>query len=345
MKINDIIKNLLLEGKNVVIEGIGEFKVIHNSAVIDESGKMQPPTSQVVFDSQNKKDNGILTKYLQEKQGISEADAKKQIVDFVKATDAKLKMKDELIFEEIGTLYVDRKNKYNLKNIPKNSIFVSNLGMNEIKIPEKTMTNINKKAKEEKVVVKKTKKPNKTLKRMLIALPIIILIVLAVIFYQQIWSYANTFAFVKNTFNKTIVADSANTSNNIHEDIHEDNNNNNNTANIDTTTNNNVVNKDTTKTDEEVIEDSNIEVVTPDDLGSQYKNFYLVIGSFKNQANANKLLEKMKNKGYAAEVLQNKKNYFRVAIGGYDTADKAIEGYENFISSNKKDDIWLLINK
>jgi len=352
MKINNIVKDLLLDGKSVVIEGIGEFKVIHNSAVMGENGKMQPPSNQVVFDTQNTKDNGVLTSYLTENQGISEVDAKKQIVDFVKATEAKLKMKDELIFDEIGTLYLDSKNKYNIKNIPQNSIFSENLGMKEIVVPEKKMTNIesnnkkneNKTAKDTKAVeTTEEKKTNKTLKRMLIALPIIILIILAAMFYKDIWNYSNKFSFVQKMFNKsTVVADSAKQSNNM---TIEDTNKNNNVKIIDTTKNNVIANKDTVKTDEEIIKESDIETVTPDDLGSQYKNYYLVIGSFKNQKNANELLKKMQNKGYAAEILQNRKNYFRVAIGGYDTADKAIEGYKSFVSSNNKEDIWLLINK
>jgi len=351
MKINNIIKDLLLDGKSVVIEGIGEFKIIHNSAIIGENGKMQPPKNQIVFDTQNTTDYGILTSYLQEKQGISEADAKKQILDFVKATEAKLQMKDELIFDEIGTLYLDSKNKYNIKNIPQNSIFAGNLGMKEIVIPEQKITNIESNKKKDKKVVKATKavetteekKPNKTLKRMLISLPIIILIILAVIFYKDIWNYSNKFAFVQGMFKKTnVIADTTKLNNNVVENIHKDSNN---IAKVDTAKNNIVANKDTVKTDEQIIKDSDIETVTPDNLGSEYKNYYLVIGSFKNQKNAKKLRTKMKSKGYNSEILQNRKNYFRVVIGGYDTADKAIEGYQNFVSSKNKEDIWLLINK
>ncbi len=378
MEINSIIKDVLLDNDSVVIEGIGEFKIIHKSAIVDESGKMQAPSKQLVFNAENTISNNVLMNYLKRKQGINDNDAKLQIADFVNTSNAKLKLKKEIVFEEVGTLYEDRNGKYNLKNIPENSVFVSNLGMNEINIPKKnneftnkeieTISVANTKTVSKTKTVTKTKKSNKTLKRILIALPIIILLILAVFFYNEIWTF--TYKFAQNNLGISLNANDTtinNTTNYIDEDWENiDNNNNsnnvdntnNNSNNVDNTNSNETnsdnteINNDTTKTDnteiktdDEIIKDADIDVITPDNLGNGYKNYYLIVGSFKRKSNADRRVQELKTQGYIGEIVKKDGKLYRIAIGGYDTAQEAVEAYKQYLTANRNADIWLLINE
>lgn len=352
MKINNIIKEILLENDKVVVPNIGEFAIIYKSAQTESNGRIIPPSKQIVFDNTKITDlSNSLFNFIKKETGGSDAETNKLIEDFVKATEAKLKLNQEVVFDEIGNLYATNTGEYRLKNTFPDSILIAGLGMTDITPPKQLEKNtkVQKDTKTTKTTKTKTKKSNKTLKRMLIALPIIILLVLAVIFYKDIWSFSNK--FIADNFQK-----------NKNENV--DTNNTNITKNVDTTekitpdvdtttevvppidttkTDNNIEN--TEKTDDEIIEDSKIDNVQPDNLGTEYKPYYLIVGSFNRQRNAERKVEKMKNAGYTAEILKNREGFFRVAIGGYDKANQAVSDYDSFLAKYPNEDIWLLINK
>ena len=345
MKISELIQILLLENDIVVLPELGAFETKHISAKINKTtGEIQPPSKTVNFNPSNTKDDKIILNHLKENMGLSESDASKQIKDFIKATQAKLKMKDNIIFKEVGTLYLDQNNKICLKDEAKDSLLTDNYGMTTVKIPQKKtqptqkVTVLPKKA-------PKSKKSNKTLKRILIALPFIALIVLIAVFYKQIWNFSNNFA--QNLFNKSEITDTTNVNNTDNNDVviidstETDTN-----LTIDSTeTNNQTETPPDSKTDTEILENSNVHKVTPDNLGSSYKKYYLIVGSFEYKSFANDRVNEMKKIGYSSCEILFRDNRHRVSIGGFNDINKAIQLYNEFIKTHNKNEIWLLRNE
>ena len=335
-----------MENDIVVIPELGAFETKHISAKINKTtGEIQPPTKTVFFNPLNKKDDKIILNHLKEIKGLSENEASKHIKDFVMATEAKLKMKSNIIFPEVGVLYSDQNNKICLKDEAKDSLLTDNYGMSTVKIPKKKTQAPQKLSTllpKEDEKSKKTKKSNKTLKRLLIALPFIALIVLVAIFYKQIWSFSSNLA--QNIFNKNEVTDTTKTNNNnnvVEIDSSEIENN----VIIDSTEiDNNTETPPDTKTDTEILENSNVHKVTPDKLGGSYKKYYLIVGSFENKSFANDRVNEMKKNGYSSCEILFRDNTHRVSIGGFDDINKAIELYNEFITTHNKNEIWLLRN-
>jgi len=362
VRINEIIKDLLILNDSLVIEGFGIFETKYQPAQKNEiDGTMLPPTKSVSFNQKIKTDDSkILFKYLVEKGGLTEQDAQKQIEDFVSATDAKVKMKGEVEIKDLGIFYSDGNSNIAFKQIVTESLLLENYGMSNVTIPSEIEKNpivstVN--TKKTKTITTTTttttvkpepeKKKGKTLVRILIAVPIIVLLVLLIIFNAKVvnWGenlYSNYVDKKQNKKNE--LAD-----NKVNKDNKKDSLKNENTVKIDTTktvkdTTNQVVNKDN-KTDEQLLkEEKNIEVNT-EALGTTYKNYYLIVGSFNNEKNASKLVNTLTNKGFTSEIIKNNPTKFRVSVGGFETVEEAIKQYKAYVEKSNSKDIWLLRNK
>ncbi len=74
------------------------------------------------------------------------------------------------------------------------------------------------------------------------------------------------------------------------------------------------------------------------------QKIYVIVGSFKNYANAQKKLNQLQNLGYTESIILPKVGeYHRVAVAGYDdeaTARKALKEFRIKFRNNK---IWLLL--
>ena len=347
MKISEIIKDLLISHDNVVLPGLGRFETKYKSAEINRTdGKIQPPTKSITFNIKEKEDDEIILTHLMSETGLPEVEAKKQINDFVKATESKLKMKGNVTFAGIGILYSDDKYNIGLKEKQEESLLQDNYGMTTIGIPKKNATTDDKKT-------DTSKKPKRTksgqiFKRILIAVPFIVLFVLFAIFYKQIFNFTNNLS--EQLFNKSIDTTTTNTF-----EIDTITNNNTNTnidtvthVKIDTTINNNIDTtntENTTNTDSKIIEDANINEVTDIDLGKSYKKYYFVVGSYKKYANATAQVEILTKEGYSPEILTNNKPWNRVVLGGYDEISDAIKDHDKYVKTHDRTKIWLLRNE
>jgi len=80
-------------------------------------------------------------------------------------------------------------------------------------------------------------------------------------------------------------------------------------------------------------------------LGSGYKKYYLIVGSFTYIENARKLKSELTNAGYPAEILTSDIEKYRVTIGGFNDLKNAVKAYQNYIIQNPGKDAWLLINE
>jgi len=76
-----------------------------------------------------------------------------------------------------------------------------------------------------------------------------------------------------------------------------------------------------------------------------YFPYYYNDGSFNDKKNAEKIVNKLVNKGYSAEIINNNPTKFRVSVGGFDKVEDAIAEYKKYVEKSKNKDVWLLRNK
>ncbi|MBN2892837.1 MAG: SPOR domain-containing protein [Bacteroidales bacterium] len=81
---------------------------------------------------------------------------------------------------------------------------------------------------------------------------------------------------------------------------------------------------------------------TNDDLGDQSKNFYIVVGSYKKEENAQQRKEYFKKQGYAAEVLPKFGSYNRVSVASFNDETSARNELKALRSKYKDPSFWLL---
>ncbi len=81
-------------------------------------------------------------------------------------------------------------------------------------------------------------------------------------------------------------------------------------------------------------------------IGSQYKHYYPIVGSFSSYENAEKFRRQLLDEGYKnAQVLTADPQHNRVTIGGFDDVQKAVDAYNGYKSRFPDRGIWLLINE
>ena len=81
--------------------------------------------------------------------------------------------------------------------------------------------------------------------------------------------------------------------------------------------------------------------------GSGLKNFSVVVGSFSLQANAEGLMQQLRDGGYNAQIVKNESNnMFRVVATTFDNKLDAANSRDQIRGSrfNPKGDAWLLYN-
>lgn len=83
--------------------------------------------------------------------------------------------------------------------------------------------------------------------------------------------------------------------------------------------------------------------LTDGDATAMNMKYHVVVGSFKNQANAKGLKATLVNEGNKALVVMNDQGWYRVLIGSYDEYSQA-KSYITRIK-NRFADAWVLVQK
>lgn len=356
VKIISILKNLLLLQSRVEIPNLGAFIAKEKSAKLDDkSGEILPPNKDLSFDSSSPKNDDLLKNTLQA-NGFSEEDATKQIKEFVEAIKSSLNENKTFEVGDLGYFKADDDKILFVQNENSPSLVIDAVGMKKITVtpgdpkqisqtkdkPEKKVkkekpTKVAKPPKEKKTVDKTKRK--KVVKSILFAVPVIIVIVLLSLFHKPIIEKAKNI-FTKNTDTTQNIVDNNTTDTLTFTD---------NTNNApDTTSSNNSNSTDYTDdfgndVDYRKILDADIPNTAEVYLGNNYKKFYLIVNSYKQDSYAQNYAQQLRNQGYNPDVLSGTE-YFRVTIGGYNTADNLISDYNHYYDKfNGK--IWILINK
>lgn len=366
MKITSVLKNLLLLYGRVQIPELGVFITKDVSAKINaDKGEIIPPSKEVSFENAISENDDVLKNALIA-TGITEDEANKQILYFVSSAKKAFNENKSYVIEDFGTLKKEADKIVFINNPEISSLSVDALGMKKVSISSDEMKAIsetkNVKSKETKVKLKKqktekipkiaaVKEPKtkkvvdkasrkKAIKSTLIVLPIIALLVVLGLFYQPIISKAKSiFAKSKQDTTKNIV------NNDVDTFTFTDN------TNIDTASTNNVVVDNNQNYSDDFgndveyrkILDAQISNTAEVYLGNNYKKFYLIVNSYKQNSYAENYAQQLRAQGYNPEILKGT-DYYRVSLSGYNTADNLLTDYDHYYNKfNGK--IWILINK
>ena len=345
-----VFKDILLTNDSITVPSFGTFETSYQSAQLDEkTGVIYPPTKLVKFNAAKKDDEtNRLVNYLKEKLQADDEISQRLISEFISQAEKKFQEKVGLTIDGVGILQKDETGNILLKSVPSN-LSIDNYGMDVVEVekvdesqrvvqeaPAQKSTVKTTKVTTTKVTTTKTttektdeekKKKSSLLKLLAIILPIVALLtVLFFIFKDSIIGFFSGESEPK----ETVEAQQANTSPEVKViDIEE---------------------PETVEIKENITTDSDLSIlaragfsnVSPQYLGTKYKKYYLVGGSFRDKANANKIKRQIN----AKEVLKAEgSEYYRVIIIGSDDAQEIVDAYQKALSKGiKAEDMWLLKN-
>ena len=100
--------------------------------------------------------------------------------------------------------------------------------------------------------------------------------------------------------------------------------------------------------DELPAESSDPEEVQPVETGPEQEqpaaNYYIIAGSFRNLANASEMQDRLKAMGYPAEVMITENRMYRISVASYALKSEAEDGLRNLKEQPGLESVWLLSN-
>ena len=324
------IEKLLYFHECVTVPNFGSFLVSNTKAKIDfKRGKFISPKRKVSFNALIKQNDGILAKYISSNQNVSYKYALDEIDEKIKIWFQKIKI-DTLIFKNIGEFYLNTENKicfqaYNTENFSHN--FYGLEDFNRLPLNESELKIITNKEKNTKNIIMdndknenlafepESKDSAKKGKFKIVAI-ITSLIVLSVLGYY----FGNE--YVQNERIRSTEIAQKKIKNNVQK------------ATFDIGSISSL----------ELNFKAVIETVEDDTVLVEQGDFYSVIaGSFRDERNADKLLNKLKSEGFDASYAKNSPSgLFRVAYGRLKTKREAYQ-LLNFVKFTLELDAWYLV--
>ena len=292
------ISQLLYKNDCVIVMNFGGFVCSSISANLNKkTGILTPPNKSILFNPQLKDNDGLLINHIAQSEGISQEDAKINLLKFVEQSLENLNKFKSCRFEEIGlfTLNSDKniiftqdlKTNYNLNAFGFQDIINNKITRDNSEIIEESLKLIKK-------------KNNFTTKRLLKAAAIIIpLIGISFLSITQEDRISNIYTQIANvnpiSFKKdnvTLLKDQGNKEIKTKQVIQPE-----------------IINNEVSQVFKEVI------------IPSQ--KFYIIAGAFSVEKNANKLKNRLKSWNYNSSIIKNDK-MMRVSYDSFDSKEQAL---------------------
>ena len=308
------ISQLLYKNDCVIVMNFGGFVCSSISANLNKkTGILTPPNKSILFNPQLKDNDGLLINHIAQSEGISQEDAKINLLKFVEQSLKNLNKFKSCRFEEIGlfTLNSDKniiftqdiKTNYNLNAFGFQDIINNKITRDNSEIIEESLKLIKK-------------KNNFTTKRLLKAAAIIIPLIgisfLSITqedrinnIYTQI-ANVNPISFKKD--NVIVLKDQGNKEIKIKQEIQPE-----------------IINNEVSQVFKEVI------------IPSQ--KFYIIAGAFSVEKNANKLKNRLKSWNYNSSIIKNDK-MMRVSYDSFDSKEQALISLSKIRKENPQ--AWIL---
>jgi hypothetical protein len=330
----------------VILPHFGGFITKYCSANIDHGKKiLTPPSKEIEFRKDLKKDNGLLVNYIAKKRKIFITRARKLIEDYVNEINSKLDRGEKVVLEGIGTFVKDL-NVQEIMFFPfrEENHLIDSYGLMNLELSELEHSgspgHANLKVKPVKVVNRK---------KMIfwVASSIVVLILLFILIITFINSNHKAVASFKFLYPEKDDSLSSEGNEKIifgKRRIIEQDSVNDIEQLVDNATRKEVAlfySEPEENPEENKDENYKDEDYKDEDFISQSNKYYLVAGSFKKSENAEKLKSDLLNDGYNPQILKAENGYFRVILSSFDNRNLALRELER-IRKGLNRSVWIL---
>lgn len=315
--IQHYIQELLFERDCVVVPDFGGFITNFQSAKLDRSLNFISPAKRwVAFNSLLKNDDGLLSHFIAKSEGISLEESTIKIRAFVDALKFRLRNAEQVYLEQIGFFELNKENKLVFTPLSEQNYCSDSFGLGTINIYPKRNLEIESPQKESKSklsvfkgadraaerVVKTSKKTAATVKKLvpfMTGVATAVLLGIGILSYEEQNSLSTMNPFVGITARKPVPAPIIETKSRF---------------------------VDTLTREVQPIKDS-----IPASQGNtlSYNNngdYFVIVGSFGNEANAQKFVKELQSKGFSnATVIEpeRKGKLIKVSANSYRNENEA----------------------
>jgi nucleoid DNA-binding protein len=370
----EYIKDQLLFNDAVTLPGLGSFE-IRKSASRIQGKKIIPPTAQVIFNPDNSLDNGVLSKSIASAEDISQDEASQKVLEYIDEILFALNKGESYVFAGFGKLYRDAENVYRFEKDPVYQIEFETYGlesfeldpieeaMQAVKSPEdekvvnqideivsKTDTESKRKgspAKENKEKSKekstlmeesaksgravsptKENKSNRSIFWILTGAVVVILLSFVIL------------RMTTNLLDGPGLLIFNNEKNYKQGKFPEDEN-----WDLESTLNNELgeaIDSMSLQENALTIKETAEPVENQVALSSEYQEFHIIAGSFKDKEKAGVLQQSLTEQGYPALVIQQGDKLFRVSAISFKSKDQGLKELNRFKQKTRNNAAWLL---
>ncbi len=323
LNIKEYIKDLLFTNQGVIVPGLGGFVSEYEPAAFDVSeNKFLPPTKKITFNPEYSYQDNLLSEYIANKEKIDITEARKQIDDFVKDTQFKLKKGETIDFPEIGKLSQSSKGQISFAQNKESNLLTDSFGLTSVKAKQNTIP---------KSDFKKVK-PKKSYKKLIIissSAAVFLLLVASGWYFTNGFSDFKIFTFGQN---EEFVADESpsieNTENNLDSIARADSLK----ALIVHSIDDNTDKKDALFYEE----------LPKEEPKPVYSEFHIIAGSFKRMENAEKFSNELRSKGYSPEIIKSGEELIRISIFSYNNESEALKKLYKLREASDIKSVWIL---
>ncbi|MDD5569788.1 MAG: SPOR domain-containing protein [Bacteroidales bacterium] len=303
-KVEKYILELLYRKEILILPQIGTFVVVYSSSKIDTQKKVIfPPSKKIFFKSESNNDN-VLANHIAATENIAIALADTMVREYVDMLKTKLLKERKYAIDDFGVFSLSSKNYVLFSQNKSLNFLLDAFGLPEINAV---------KAKRNLFGLK-----NKSTKGKIFVYSFIsMIILLPLIFLLTRYNYSDNKSKIKTQ--KTQKEEK-----NI---LQQNNKNEKEAKNIINKEAKDTLNKEVKKAENKEIKNAENKEVK-EDVKKEVKNnakYFIVGGCFALEENANKLSEKIKKKGYNAQILKNKDGLFIVSYAGFDNRTDAVK--------------------
>ncbi len=128
--IDQYIRELIMLSECIILPDFGGFESTYRPAVIDKkSNILLPPSKQVVFRENLKRDNGVLVDYISRFEKLEKDVVRKQVEEYVSKLKTNLNENKEVKLKEIGVFTLDKNNNIKFEAFKDENLLVDSFGL------------------------------------------------------------------------------------------------------------------------------------------------------------------------------------------------------------------------
>jgi nucleoid DNA-binding protein/cell division septation protein DedD len=332
MNITASIKDLLLQRETLILPGFGEFRTIGRKPSVQPDGSITPPGKTVSFNPAIKANDYVLARFIADRENISVSKGNELIRSFVIEISEELNTQKSLVLEEIGRFSLDQFNSLSFMPDPLSNFDLSTFGLGPVKPPPAPTLQNQEKTESDDTTVQTSEtlseKPSAG-KRRRIWLSIVIILLCAAVILAIL--YKDVFMQTWNSFSEKFQSAMKHQPEPVTEPpvIQPDHQQ---KTEAQPATEQEVQNPET--------ETRAVETPLPD---SNDGSFIIVSGCFKEEANALKMVNKLKSNGFPLAAIEGKtgSGLFKVSAGSYETESEAKSALQTARSQNLLTNAWV----